>query len=266
MPFVGVMRRVPPEMDAAVPKKQVTAGKRARTAARRGEKYTTALRGQLAPGADPDPRGPGEAAAHPPDLEHRRLIGRPADFRPFRNTGLFERIGGQSAISRLVDLLYEGIEVDEQLRPLFARDLSHGRAMQKLFFGEWLGGPRLYSEQSHAGLRHRHDGLAITPALASRWLGHFRRAVEATVGDEGDRRAVLAQARTLSRVLVSQQVAPAAPPGRGRRTGQATPPGRVRQAGRPARKTAHGRWPGAGPARAACSRPGMRPAVVTALA
>jgi hypothetical protein len=66
-------------MDALVPKKQVTAGKKARTAARRGEKYTTALRGQRAPGDGPDPRGSGGGAADPLNLEHRRFIGHPID-------------------------------------------------------------------------------------------------------------------------------------------------------------------------------------------
>jgi truncated hemoglobin YjbI/ankyrin repeat protein len=209
LPFVGVMRGVSPEMDAAVPKKQVTAAKKARAAARHGGKYTTALRGQLTPGAGPDSHETGVSNAYPLDLEHRRLIGQPLDFRPFADTGLFGRIGGQSAIGRLVDLLYEGIEGDEQLRPLFPRDLSHGRAMQKLFFGEWLGGPRRYSEQSHAGLGHRHDGLPITPALARRWLSHFRRAVAATVEAGEDRKAVLRQASSLARVLVTRQLAPA---------------------------------------------------------
>jgi truncated hemoglobin YjbI/ankyrin repeat protein len=218
MPFVGVMRGVSPEMDAAVPKKQVTAGKKARTAARRGEKYTTALRGQLPPGDGPDPRGAGMSAEHPPDLDHRRLVDYPLDFRPFRGTGLFERAGGQPAIDRLVDLLYGAIESDRELRPLFPRDLSHGRAMQKLFLAEWLDGPRHYSEQAHAGLRHRHEGLPVTPALARRWLDHFQKAVEAAVAGEDDRNAVLAQARSLARALVSRQVAPASPPGRRSRT------------------------------------------------
>ena len=91
--------------------------------------------------------------------------------------------------------------------------------MQKLFFAEWLGGPRRYSEQAHAGMRHRHDGLPITPALAGRWLGHFRRAMEATVAAENDRRAIFAQVRSLAMALVSGQVAPARPPGRGNRPG-----------------------------------------------
>src|SRR5215475_4124330 len=171
--------RVSPEMDEAMPKKQTTAGKKARAAARSGEKYTTALRGQLASGPGSGPNISRTITARASSLAHRGLLDHAAGFRPFRDTGLFERIGGQPAIDRLVDLLYAGIEGDDQLRPLFPRDLADGRSMQKLFFAEWLGGPGRYSERAHAGLRHRHDGLPITPALANRWLEHFRRAIEA---------------------------------------------------------------------------------------
>ena len=142
-------------------------------------------------------------------LEHRGLLDHPPGRRPFRGTDLFERIGGQPTINRLVDLLYEGIQDDDQLRPLFPRDLADGRSMQKLFFAEWLGGPRRYSEQAHAGLGHRHDGLPITPALARRWLEHFRRALAATVAAEDHRGAIFAQVRSLAMALVSGQVAPA---------------------------------------------------------
>jgi truncated hemoglobin YjbI len=214
------MRGVSPEMDEAMPKKQTTAGKKARAAARSGEKYTTALRGQLAPAPGPGANISRTITARSSSLEHRGLLEHAAGFRPFRDTGLFERIGGQPAIDRLVDLLYAGIEGDEQLRPLFPRDLADGRSMQKLFFAEWLGGPGRYSEQAHAGLRHRHDGLPITPALASRWLEHFRRAIEATVADGQDRTAILAQARSLALALVSGQVAPAEPAGRRNRPGR----------------------------------------------
>jgi hypothetical protein len=54
-------------------------------------------------------------------LEHRSLLGQAPGWRPFGGTGLFERIGGQPTVDRLVDLLYEGIEGDGQLRPLFPR-------------------------------------------------------------------------------------------------------------------------------------------------
>jgi hemoglobin len=149
-----------------------------------------------------------ETAGVPASLAHRCFLPHAPGFRPFRNTDLFARIGGQSAVDALVDALYDRFEADLVLRPLFGRDLRGERAKQKLFFAEWLGGPRRYSDASHAGLKHRHDGLPITRALAGRWLGHFRRAVEAAVAQEGDRDAIFAQAQLLAFAFVNQQVVP----------------------------------------------------------
>jgi truncated hemoglobin YjbI/ankyrin repeat protein len=132
---------------------------------------------------------------------------------------LFERTGGQPTINALVDLLYEGIGDDDQLRPLFGGGLGDSRSMSKLFFAEWLGGPRHYSERAYAGLRQRHGGLPITPALADRWLGHFRRALEATVAASGDRGMIFAQVRSVAMSLVNGQAAPAG--GRNRPAGKA---------------------------------------------
>ena len=178
-------------MDVAMPKKQSTAGKKARAAARGGEKYTTALRVQLA-----QETGAG--------LEHRGFLDYAPGFRPFRDTGLFERIGGQATVDRLVDLLYEGIAVDDQLRPLFGRDVTASKPRQKLFFAEWLGGPRRYSEMAWTDLKHAHDGKPITHALAGRWLGHFQRALAATVAADSDRRTIFGQVRPLAMALVNR--------------------------------------------------------------
>jgi truncated hemoglobin YjbI len=207
MPSVGGMRGVSAGDGRAMPKKQTTAAKKARAAAREGEKYTTALRRQLPPGA-----GPGPGAAHSMSLEHRTLWNHALGSRPFRGTGLFERIGGQPTVDALVDLLYSGISADGQLRPLFPRDLAAGRSMQKVFFAEWLGGPRHYSAQAYAGLGQRHADVPITGELADLWLGHFRRAVEAAVAAEADRRTIFAQARAVALALVSRPVAPGTSP------------------------------------------------------
>lgn len=142
-------------------------------------------------------------AAPPDSLAHRVLLEHPRGFRPFRGGGLFERIGGQPTVDRLVDRLYDGISGDPRLRPLFPRDLAEGRAMSKLFFAEWLGGPGRYTEQAWAGLKHRHDDVPITRELAGRWLGHFRRALAATVGAEAD--PIFEAARALAQALVNDQ-------------------------------------------------------------
>ncbi len=228
MPSVGGMRGVSPEMDEAVPKKQTTAGKKARAASRAGEKYTAALRRQQASAALSD-EGISGTSPPPASLAHRSLLHHPPGFRPFRGTDLFDRIGGQPTIDALVDHLYDDLADDKELRPLFPRDLAGTRAMQKLFFGEWLGGPRRYSEQAHAGLRHRHDGLPITPDLAGRWLEHLRRAMEATIASESDRRTISAQVRSLAMVLVNDQMAPARPAGRRSKRGRAGSASKDRQ-------------------------------------
>jgi hemoglobin len=178
-------------MDAAMPKKQSTAAKLARTAARAGEKYTTALRKQLTPDTDTG-------------LEHRGFLDYAPGFRPFRDTDLFQRIGGQPTVDRLVDLLYEGIDVDDQLRPLFGRDLNGAKPRQKMFFAEWLGGHRRYSEVAWTNLKLSHDGKPITPAIAGRWLGHFKRALEVAVAADRDRRTIFGQVRPLAMALVNR--------------------------------------------------------------
>jgi truncated hemoglobin YjbI len=135
-------------------------------------------------------------------LAHRRLLDGPADFRPFAGD-LFARIGGQSTVELLVDRLYDAFEDDPVIRPLFPRDLTAGRAGSKVFFVDWLGGERRYSDRSHSALRHRHDDVSISRAQAGRWLGHFRRALDDVVPGEADRAAIFAQAKTLAYGLVN---------------------------------------------------------------
>jgi hemoglobin len=177
-----------------MPKKQTTPGKKARAAARAGEKYTSALRRHLTPGTSTG-------------LEHRGFLNYASGLRPFRDTDLFERIGGQPTVDRLVDVLYEGMHDDDQLRPLFGRDADGGKLRQKMFFAEWLGGPRRYSEVAWTNLKHSHDGKPITQALARRWLGHFKRGLQAAVAADSDRRTIFEQVRPLAMALVNRPAA-----------------------------------------------------------
>src|SRR5690348_16757448 len=91
----------------------------------------------------------------PDPLAHRYLLGGRPVYEPFAGTGLLARLGGQATVDRLVDLLYDGFETDPALRPLFPRDLTGGRARQKMFFAQWLGGSHWYAETSYSGLVHR---------------------------------------------------------------------------------------------------------------
>jgi len=141
-------------------------------------------------------------------MDHRRFLAHPEAHRPFVGTDLFARIGGRAASDALVDGLYDRIETDAVLRPLFGRELSQEREAQKRFFADWFGGDGGY--RTHLPLKHRHDLLPITRSLAGKWLAHFHAALELAVSDPSARRSIYDQARLLASALVNEASPPSA--------------------------------------------------------
>jgi truncated hemoglobin YjbI len=143
-------------------------------------------------------------------VEHRQFLTHPDAHRRFGDSDVFLRIGGAAAIDALIDGLYDRIETDAALRPLFGRDTTTERAAQQRFFTEWLGGERGYSDRAHLPLKHRHDLLPITHALAEKWLAHFRSALDSAVSDAEARRAIYDDVRLLAMALVNEGQPPSA--------------------------------------------------------
>ncbi|MBV9894768.1 MAG: ankyrin repeat domain-containing protein [Chloroflexi bacterium] len=136
-------------------------------------------------------------------MAHRRLLVQGESFRPLAGSDLFAQIGGRETVEALIDGLYDRIEADSALRPLFGHNLIHERAGQTRFFMEWLGGGATYSETAYMPLKHRHDLLPITQALAEKWLEHFRASLECAVADAGARDAIYAGVQGLATALVN---------------------------------------------------------------
>src|SRR5215467_3075365 len=143
-------------------------------------------------------------------MEHRRFLAHPEAHQPFAGGSLLGRIGGHAAVEALIDGLYERIETDPLLRPLFKRDLANERDAQKRFFVEWLGGDTAYSDRAYLPLAHRHDLLPITRPLAERWLGHFCAALDTAVPDVEARRAIGDKVRVLAMALINEGREPSA--------------------------------------------------------
>jgi truncated hemoglobin YjbI/ankyrin repeat protein len=141
-------------------------------------------------------------------MEHRRFLANPEAHRRFVGSNVFLRAGGAAAINALIDGLYDRIETDAALRPLFGRDL--GREGQKRFFTEWLGGDRNYSENAYFSLKHRHDLLPITRAIAEKWLAHFRSSLDTAVAEAEIRRMIYDDVRLFSMALVNEGEPPSA--------------------------------------------------------
>jgi truncated hemoglobin YjbI/ankyrin repeat protein len=138
-------------------------------------------------------------------LSHRRFLEMAPSLRPLEGPTLFDRIGGQATVDRLVDSLYDRFERDAMIRPFFGANLAVSRLRQKRFFAEWLGGPARYSESAWGALYQHHEDLPITRAVAERWLDLLRGALADTVPLDADAASILERARGLALLLVNSQ-------------------------------------------------------------
>ena len=106
----------------------------------------------------------------------------------------YERIGGQATVDRLVDLFYDRMETlpeAQKIRDLHDADLAPIREVLKRYLGEWLGGPRRYSEErGHPRLRSRHLHVPIGAAERDAWLLCMRGALDETVADKEARAGI----------------------------------------------------------------------------
>jgi hemoglobin len=90
----------------------------------------------------------------------------------------YERWGGEAFFTALIERFYAGVAVDPLLKPMYPDDLTESKTHLALFFMQYWGGPRHYSEQrGHPRLRMRHAPFAIGTAQAEAWLRHMTKAV-----------------------------------------------------------------------------------------
>ncbi|MBI2301148.1 MAG: ankyrin repeat domain-containing protein [Armatimonadetes bacterium] len=126
---------------------------------------------------------------------------------------LYEAIGGAPAVARLIDGLYDRIQADRGLRPMFGgkAGIANERGQLKAFFGEWLGGPERYRAEAlvGAGLRQQHSHLHLSAGMARRWLSHFAASAARAVPNPAAREELLERTERLAMGLVNQAAEPA---------------------------------------------------------
>ena len=84
---------------------------------------------------------------------------------------LYERVGAQEGIERLVDAFYVEVLADEELAPFFRHvDMAKLHRMQHEFFSAALGGPITYTGRP---VGHVHHGKGITPKHIRKFVGHL---------------------------------------------------------------------------------------------
>lgn len=93
----------------------------------------------------------------------------------------YERLGGESALHRLVDRFYDIMDTEPEayvIRKLHPADLAGSRQKLFEFLSGWLGGPALYEQRhGHPRLRARHLPFAIGAAERDAWTACMDQAM-----------------------------------------------------------------------------------------
>lgn len=109
---------------------------------------------------------------------------------------LYEQLGGETGLRRLVDAFYDRMDADPAytgLRALHPPSLAGSRDKTWWFLCGWSGGPDHYIERfGHPRLRARHMPFAIGESERDQWLGCMQAAMLEIGLDPGLSRRLMA--------------------------------------------------------------------------
>ncbi|MCK8489297.1 globin [Paenibacillus sp. MBLB2552] len=92
---------------------------------------------------------------------------------------LYDNLGGEETIRRLVEAFYPRVQREPLLGPLFPEDITPVMEKQFMFLTQFFGGPSLYSDAvGHPMMRARHLPFPVTTERAEAWLACMRAALE----------------------------------------------------------------------------------------
>jgi len=91
-------------------------------------------------------------------------------------TSLYDQIGGEAPLRKLVESFYDLVETDPDGAPvhvlhLRGHGINHLRRAQFEFLSGFFGGPKLYIERTgHSNMRMMHEHVAISQVEVDSWL------------------------------------------------------------------------------------------------
>ena len=109
---------------------------------------------------------------------------------------LYETIGGEPTIEKLVDAFYQHVLADPMLSPFFkSTSMGKLRTMQKAFFTIALGGP---APDVKVSLFEAHQGRGIERKHLSRFIEHLVETLRGIGIEEEDAKKVYERIATYS--------------------------------------------------------------------
>jgi hemoglobin len=97
---------------------------------------------------------------------------------------LYEKVGGEDGVKKLVNTFYDKIETTEEGKPVLLLQLrghgiAHARVEQVNFLSGFLGGPKLFIEKwGHSDIRKIHEHIEIDETASESWLNCMQMTVD----------------------------------------------------------------------------------------
>lgn len=97
---------------------------------------------------------------------------------------LYELVGGEAGLRRLIETFYDIVEFEPEGRNLHILHLrghgvAHSRIEQFHFLSGFFGGPQLYVERhGHSDVRYMHEHVEISSQVRDDWLKCMATAID----------------------------------------------------------------------------------------
>ncbi|MBE9051014.1 group 1 truncated hemoglobin [Nostocales cyanobacterium LEGE 11386] len=115
---------------------------------------------------------------------------------------LYDKIGGQPTIEKVVDELHKSIMADNSLKPFFANtDMAKQRAHQIAFFSLMFEGPKQYSGRS---MDKTHTGMNLNDQHFDAIVKHLNAAMAASGVSAEDTNAALTRVSSLKGAILNK--------------------------------------------------------------
>ena len=123
---------------------------------------------------------------------------------------LYQRVGGEDGVRRLVEAFYDLVETHPAGAPvnllqLRGHGVAHARIDQFKFLSGFFGGPKLYAETyGHSNVRQIHAHVEIDAAAKDSWLTCMDMALDQVGLETALKREIMASFTVISEKLVNK--------------------------------------------------------------
>lgn len=122
---------------------------------------------------------------------------------------IYERIGSEAGVRRLVQAFYDLIETHPAGEPvkllqLRGHGIAHARIDQVNFLSGFFGGPKLYAEKyGHSNVRQIHEHVEIDEAARDSWLACMDMALDQVGAEPALKQEIMHSFTVISNLLVN---------------------------------------------------------------